>query len=519
MRLLHTSTLYLKSFTALIPKYAILSHRWAEDDADEVSYQQFRDRSNLLCHGYTKIKRACELAQQAGLEWLWIDTCCIDKTSSAELSEAINSMFAWYRDATVCFAFLTETDLVYLHQAPDHVQTKWTHEWAEKAEYRPVNTLFSKSWFGRGWTLQELLAPHEVIFYQLAMDSDEEATFVGTRTSLSKTLSHITGIERQFLCARSPVWDASVAKRMSWASRRTTTRAEDIAYCLLGLFDVNMPLLYGEGTKAFQRLQEAIISQSDDETIFAWTAINDTSIRGMLAESPTEFWRYPCLKRERWRLERPVYRMTGRGLEFPITKGPAFWFMAFTYSPRLHVPLQCICGCEGGRGASLAVILGPNQKKQKSYSSWVASDHRHSGWSRQYPRTLFRSYDSELWYRSSVWGFHAVHLVEPSRQSETLVDLSRSAFSMLFFGWRFLQLAAGLGILLVVTLGLSHVPLVQLTCFLVGWSILQYNMWYPVAGLMLSLALNYHPSLGGRVVLFGLFACSMGIFVGTFLHV
>jgi len=170
--------------------------------------------------------------------------CCIDKTSSAELSEAINSMFRWYQKASVCYAYLAD---VLKDTDPDKDPEE-----------------FSRSrWFTRGWTLQELVAPKNVVFYSRSWKN------IGTKERLCNTISTITGIDIDTLLGEDVTF-VSVANKMSWASGRRTTRTEDMAYCLLGIFDVNMPLLYGEGKKAFLRLQEEILRSSYDHSLFAW---------------------------------------------------------------------------------------------------------------------------------------------------------------------------------------------------------------------------------------------------------
>jgi len=217
--------------------------------------------------------------------------CCIDKTSSAELSEAINSMFRWYKRAVICYAYLSDVELgggVDMHPS-----------------YPGVPSKFAQSrWFSRGWTLQELIAPKEVVFYS------RDWGIIGSRERLCLALEEITGIKRDLLNT-GDVKFASVADRMTWAAKRTTTRVEDVAYCLLGIFDVNMPLLYGEGQKAFTRLQEEILRTSTDQSIFAWSLNPHIAIReyfsdvervlrpaptkdggllgGILAKSPTDF--------------------------------------------------------------------------------------------------------------------------------------------------------------------------------------------------------------------------------------
>ena len=178
-----------------------------------------------------------------GLEWIWIDTCCIDKRSRAELSEAINSMFKWYQRSEECYVFL-----------PDVYDGEGHRTWYQ---------LDRSVWFTRGWTLQELLAPLRVEFFDARFRS------IGSRWDIRKSIEEITGIDEDFLKFPDHLPRASVAERMKWASHRQTTRAEDAAYSLLGIFDVNMPLLYGEGKKAFKRLQAEIIRKSADESIFA----------------------------------------------------------------------------------------------------------------------------------------------------------------------------------------------------------------------------------------------------------
>lgn len=247
MRLLHASTITLRSFSPnSIPPYAILSHTWGAEE-DEVTLQELGQPSVLNKPGYSKIEGACRQTLKDGLEYIWIDTCCIDKTSSAELSEAINSMFRWYHDARVCYVYLTDFSTQGMASQDDL--------------HKPFR---SCKWFTRGWTLQELLAPPFVRFHS------REWHILGSKTTLSDEISSITGIDTRALTGTTRLSAYSIAQRMSWASHRTTTRPEDVAYCLLGLFQINMPLLYGEGEKAFSRLQEEIIKMSDDHSIFAW---------------------------------------------------------------------------------------------------------------------------------------------------------------------------------------------------------------------------------------------------------
>jgi hypothetical protein len=240
MRLLDVDSRRVEEFIGdRVPKYAILSHTW---DHEEVTFQNIHKRRATTMAGYQKIKYACEQARRDGLQKVWVDTCCIDKSSSAELSEAINSMFRWYQDAAVCYAYLADVP-----SQPDLLQ-------------------FSCSrWFSRGWTLQELLAPPSLVFYSRNWNR------LGTRRRLRDEISQMTGIHCDALSGRiRDIRKFSVAQKMSWAANRQTTRKEDIAYCLMGLFGVNMPLLYGEGEQSFIRLQEKIMEDSDDQSIFAW---------------------------------------------------------------------------------------------------------------------------------------------------------------------------------------------------------------------------------------------------------
>lgn len=269
MRLLNAATHELHEFTSFLPQYAILSHTWGEE---EVTLGDVRAGNAAQLKGWEKITWACQVALQHKFQYIWIDTCCIDKTSSAELSEAINSMFQWYGDAKLCIAYLSDV-----------------HPGAASKD-----DLKSSRWFKRGWTLQELIAPAVLVFF------DAHWNQIASKKELKTTIHAITGIP-SILMERDPfetilddlrelLGDYSVAQKFSWASNRITTRPEDLAYCLLGLFDINMPLLYGEGQKkAFRRLQEEIIRSTDDDSIFAWTAHNMTEASGLLAETPTVF--------------------------------------------------------------------------------------------------------------------------------------------------------------------------------------------------------------------------------------
>ena len=263
MRLINVHSLRLEEvWNESEKKYAILSHRWGDGEVSFSDFQNLELASSM--QGFSKIRQACEHAKGDGLEYVWVDTCCINKESSAELSEAINSMYRWYKASAVCYALLSD---VYTNGVSDEYELNWR-----------IN---SSAWFTRGWTLQELIAPQKVVFH------DRNWDVLGTKQSFKTLLTAWTGIHEGALTGE-PLAKFSIAQRMSWAAKRITTREEDCAYCLLGIFDVNMPLLYGERRKAFVRLQEEIIKTSDDQTIFAW-AMTTCDQSGHLAESPAAF--------------------------------------------------------------------------------------------------------------------------------------------------------------------------------------------------------------------------------------
>jgi ankyrin repeat protein len=281
MRLLNTTTRRLETF-GTPPLYAVLSHRWS---AEEISFQDIQDgRAEIKETGYAKIRNTCSIAAAGGIDYVWIDTCCIDKTSSAELSEAINSMYRWYREAVVCYAYLADV--------PDKKFTQ-------------------SEWFRRGWTLQELIAPSIVIF----LDSTWQE--IGTKSSLQPAVSKATGIPAEVLL-NGDIGNTSVAQKMSWAARRETTVVEDLAYCLLGIFDVNMPMLYGEGAKAFVRLQEEILKAADDLSLFVWKEEGADRSSGLLAPSPRAFRHSGAIGRSK-PINGPSLTMDNKGIHLSVT--------------------------------------------------------------------------------------------------------------------------------------------------------------------------------------------------------
>jgi succinate dehydrogenase flavin-adding protein (antitoxin of CptAB toxin-antitoxin module) len=275
-----------------VPEYAILSHTW---DKQEMTLQDMHHSEQEKFTCFEKVDRCCKLVAKEGFEYVWIDTCCIDKTSSSELSEAINSMYRWYKEAQVCITYLSDVP-------------------SEEDPSSPFSSFRNCKWFTRGWTLQELIAPPVVEFY--GKNAKGDWTEIGTKLSLQKIISEVTWIPIKVL-QTGEVRDISLAKRMTWASKRETTREEDRAYSLMGLFDVNMPMLYGEGNRAFARLQEEIMKISNDHSLFAWNAAKEEvrhwSDQGLLADSPSDFVQSHRIERFR-PLHGGGYQMTNLGL-------------------------------------------------------------------------------------------------------------------------------------------------------------------------------------------------------------
>jgi hypothetical protein len=244
-------------------------------------------------------------------------------------------MYRWYYKAKICYAFLADVC--------------WTDDAAE-IESR----LKSSRWFTRGWTLQELIAPRTIVFFSNDWRS------LGTKSQLTSVLSVVTGIDPSYL-ADKDVRLASISKRMSWASSRKTTRTEDIAYCLLGIFDIHMPLLYGEGKRAFRRLQEEILKvQPFEHTLFAWGEVIQPSdipnipafigekefnehgqglwrnsdaeapFLGLLAESPADFKDTGCFVPNR--VAHYLYSSPQKSLAVPISMNNGLLIELPTYS-------------------------------------------------------------------------------------------------------------------------------------------------------------------------------------------
>ncbi|CAH0054339.1 unnamed protein product [Clonostachys solani] len=251
------------------------AHMWSRPASAEVTFREMREdlasAQSKMC--FTKIFNSCVIAKSHDLSWVWIDTCCIDKTSSADLSEAINSMYRYYRDSAECLVYLSD----FSYYQPGASRAK------------KLEAIGQSRWFSRGWTLQELIAPKKRHFY------DDNWEVIPGGADLLQTLAQAGNLPVTILEDRNQLPNISIADRMVMASKRTTTRGEDMAYCLFGIFDVNLPILYGEGAKkAFRRLQLEIMATSPfDQSIFAWRA--DRPDSGLLASSPSDFADTPSI--------------------------------------------------------------------------------------------------------------------------------------------------------------------------------------------------------------------------------
>jgi hypothetical protein len=239
----------VEHFDKNIPQYGVLSHTWGADH-EEVTLRDITEGTGKSKAGYRKLTFCSEQAKKDNLSWFWVDTCCIEKSSSMELSEAINSMFRWYHGAAKCYVYLADVSVSSIGgnvSSTGHTRT---------------SSFRHSRWFTRGWTLQELVAPTSVEFFSL------EGVRLGDKDSMLQELHEITGISKPALRG-SPLSQFSIDERMSWAAKRQTKREEDAAYSLLGIFGIHMPLIYGEGAEnASLRLRREIEYTANVENLF-----------------------------------------------------------------------------------------------------------------------------------------------------------------------------------------------------------------------------------------------------------
>jgi hypothetical protein len=349
MHLLKTDTYKIIYVSGKTPQYAILSHRW---EPEEITFRTFNSQAlqdaslrsfdDRLRPSAVKIQRACAKARQQGFDYIWIDTCCIDKSSSEELRTALNSMYKWYREAAVCYTFLND---VAFSRIGDNMFDS----------YRKDRQGKSSEWFERGWTLQELLVPQKMEFY------DTHWTFMGTRNELADLVSRVAGIRPEYLNGQLSFRKASIATKMSWMAGRTTREVEDIAYSLLGIFNVNLTPQYGEGVKAFSRLQDAIMLDygAFDESLFAWVWPHDGQLKcyrdggrvprvtnskwGLLAPSPDCFKNASNIVIDQHKLRQRLaggFIKTSQGISFTVGYGEGKNMFGLNRS-KISVPLNC----------------------------------------------------------------------------------------------------------------------------------------------------------------------------------
>ncbi|KAL1944706.1 hypothetical protein VTO73DRAFT_3136 [Trametes versicolor] len=438
MRLIDTRTgLFVWVNSPSDVQYAILSHVWVPNE--ELSYEGLlaihsaaRDHPDPPRYIFdtvpAKVRELCTFAQRHGIPYAWIDTCCIDKGSSAELSEAINSMYKWYQMANICIAYLADVE-------DPHPEGLTLATPKSKGQTHPHFTVAGRpgtplsqdavfqiqfrgsQWFKRGWTLQELIAPRSLLFVCRTWRP------FGTKQSFADIIEEITGITPAILTHAASVDSVSVAMRMSWASDRVTTREEDPAYSLMGIFGVNLPTIYGEGVFAFIRLQEEILKRVPDETLFVWgRALTQSTERprrsvlrfpsfirrptrdaarhfsglggrpfhlpsnsSLFAASPAEFqrlswdpdettasdqlqvmphqWLAALLKRPD--LPLPEYTHTCYGVHARL---PLMWWRADIATGKTPVKFaMALLGCVDSKGRVMALLLGPQDTVRREF--------------------------------------------------------------------------------------------------------------------------------------------------------
>ncbi|KAK0738707.1 heterokaryon incompatibility protein-domain-containing protein [Schizothecium vesticola] len=377
MRLLHTTTLEFYEFdVSRAPWFAILSHTWG---TQEVTFDDMCGKRAAIENrkGFRKIVGFCEKAREADLEYGWVDTCCIDKRNSTELSEAINSMYRYYARAYECYIYLSDVQV--------------------GGDESTLELIRDSKWFTRGWTLQELIAPTRRRLFDANWDPiTPEKDGVG----IDESLSFAVGVPLDLLTGNKLPSDYCVAERMSWAAKRETTREEDMAYCLLGLFDVHMVAIYGEGgKKAFRRLQMEIMQTCSDQTLFAWRrAEGDViyqhyRIGGMLAHSPADFERSRGLSIWGPRYLAP-FSMTNVGLHVrlvdvtpktPELDPPPWWMRKETVTAMI----QCDIKDEAtGQWQGLAVYLEPVNNTAVRINGSFLKAYRRTNYAKWHPVPL-----------------------------------------------------------------------------------------------------------------------------------
>jgi hypothetical protein len=229
------------------PPYAILSHRWIYQggQSEEVTYQEFQNLDNIVMQksGYAKIKATCYQAWRDGLQYVWVDTCCIKQGDHDDVARNIRSMFAYYRNSCICYVYLADVS---------------TQDDAWRESQFP-----NSEWFKRGWTLQELLAPRDVAFF------DREWNAIGSKLDFKDDIAQITTIPPDIISGKQALSKIHPLSRMAWRSGRQTTRPQDLAYCLAGLLGVSIDPDYTETfEQAMIRLWAAVLCLDSDYEVY-----------------------------------------------------------------------------------------------------------------------------------------------------------------------------------------------------------------------------------------------------------
>lgn len=244
------------------PPYAILSHTWSPNEDNEVHYHDMIRGTASIKPGFQKLLFCSQQAAADGFDHFWIDTCCINKASEPELSQAIRSMYRWYQNAEICYVYLSDV-----------------HNDARDPAGIDVDALIRSQWFERGWTVQELIAPYYVEFYSSA------GKLLGSKDGLQDFISLKTGIPSAALQGKKMSYFTR-AERLSWLERRYTRREEDMVYAAFGFFDVHIPIMYGEGIKnARERLERALASREARNCPSFWYRISMFTLSGLVAMS------------------------------------------------------------------------------------------------------------------------------------------------------------------------------------------------------------------------------------------
>ncbi|KIO10640.1 hypothetical protein M404DRAFT_128934, partial [Pisolithus tinctorius Marx 270] len=232
--------------------YVMFSHVW---QGNEPSFQDINDVESKSVWNLPdtplneKLRNFCKEVRRLGHNWAWSDTCCIDKSTSSTLNQSLTSMYKWYANSVATLVFL-----------------------AGVAHPSKSGDLARSIWMTRAWTLQELLSPNVIFFY----DSEWKPYLGDTGSNhkespdIMQELADATEIPRGTIVTFSPA-DLGVHEKLRLASMRSATVEEDVAYSLIGIFKSDIRPQYGEGTDALGHLLEEIVARSGEVTVLAWS--------------------------------------------------------------------------------------------------------------------------------------------------------------------------------------------------------------------------------------------------------